>query len=137
MVNTPPSLIRSLFSIMATDLEAFRLKTDGGNKPGRQTPKRRRQRGPFIRGPLPLDWFAPVLAMQSPGPLRVALALFYQSGLERTSTVRVTSKLRKLFNLSHGSARRALEQLEAAELVIVDRHPGRCHVVTICRSIDE
>lgn len=49
-----------------------------------------RQHGAFIRGPIPLTWLDIVLSLPGATPVRVALALVYQSGLEGSSTVRFT-----------------------------------------------
>ena len=101
--------------------------------PTKSVPKRRRQTGPFIRGPIPLAWLDPVLAMPGRTPLAVALALCYQFGLERSTRVRLTRKLRDRFSIESRSAGRALSLMESAGLVTVTRKPGRCLVVEILR----
>ena len=112
-------------------LEQFRLPVE--HKPAHSTkpPKRRRQSGLFVRGPIPLAWLDPVLSMHSRTPLALAVALWFQSGLEQSNTVRLTHKLRQRFRLPARSIPKALKHMETAGLVRVDRQPGRCHVIEI------
>ncbi len=115
----------------SNDLEIYRAC---GGQESRYVPtvnKRSRQSGLFLRGPIPLAWLHPVLAIRGRTPLALALALRFQSGLEKSATVRLTGKLRKRFHISRRSTSRALEQLERLGLVKVERHPGRCPVIEI------
>jgi hypothetical protein len=123
------------------EIEAFRLQPGfavvaGGVAGSLQTAKRGlkripRQRGAFIRGPIPLAWLDGVLSLPGRVPLLVALALVYQSGLEGSATVRFTHKLMNRFGVAPRSASRALEQLQAAGLVRVHRPPGSCREIEI------
>lgn len=116
------------------ELDAFRLPSDSvplrrKERSPRQTVAR--QQGAFIRGPLPLVWLDGVLKLPGRGPLVVALALLYQSGLERSPSVRVTHKLLQRFGIPQRTSHDVLAKLEAAGLVVVTKPPGRCRVVEI------
>jgi hypothetical protein len=112
-------------------LEQFRLPVEHKPAHSKKPPKCRRQSGWFVRGPIPLAWLDPVLSMHSRTPLALAVALWFQSGLERSNTVRLTHKLRQRFRLPARSIPRALKDMETAGLVRVVRQPGRCHMVEI------
>jgi hypothetical protein len=96
----------------------------------RQKPKR--QRGLFIKGPIPLIWLERVGMLPGKSPLLLGLALRYQAGLEgSTKGLRLTGKLLSVFKLSKRTAHDALNRLEAAGLVSARRPPGQCRVVDI------
>jgi hypothetical protein len=119
------------------ELDAFRLPV--GSVPMRRRGKNSRQpiprqRGAFIRGPIPLAWLDGALNLPGRGPLVVALALMYQSGLERSPSVRVTHKLLQRFGIPPRTSHDALAKLEAAGLVVVTKRPGRCREVEILRG---
>jgi hypothetical protein len=89
----------------------------------------------FIRGPLPLPWIAG--AAKLPGKaMHVGLLLWFRCGCEKCRTVRLTRGHRELFGLGRHSVYRALKALEGAGLVQVQRHRGRCPVVTILETHD-
>ena len=91
---------------------------------------RRAQR--FLKGPIQLSWLKKAAECPGKNPLLLALALCYQAGLSRSKAeLRLTSKLKREFGIPDRSARQALQQLEAAGLVQVERNPGRCLTVTI------
>lgn len=118
-----------------TELDCFRLPDGFKPAPPKKREKSRiHQSGPFIRGPIPLAWLEPVLAMSGRSPLAVALALHFQAGLERSARVRVTGKLRNRFRLSTRAVSRSLALMESAGLIAVTRKPGRCHVVDILKQ---
>ena len=66
--------------------------------------------------------------------LRVGLALWYLAGVTKRRAVKPTWDTWQRFGLSPDAGRRGLVALERAGLVAVDRHPGRCPVVTILES---
>ena len=90
-----------------------------------------RQQGLFIKGPIPLAWLDGVLKIPGAAVLKTALALWFRSGLEKTSTIRFTSKMMRRFMISPKSATRALEQMQASGLVRVHHRPGCCRDVEI------
>ncbi len=59
------------------------------------------------------------------------MAIWYRSGLERSSRVRLPASLLRDFGVGRYSGYRALRALESAGLVLVVRHRGRCPVVEI------
>ena len=91
---------------------------------------RRRAGGWFVRGPIPGEWITRA-AKVSFRALRAGLALWYLAGVKKTRTVKPGSDAWARFGLSSRAGGRGLGALEAAGLVSVDRHPGRCPVVTI------
>ena len=88
----------------------------------------------FIKGPLPLDWMHQTARM--PGKaLHVALALWYLSGLQKSQTVKLTSKPLVAMGVSRDAKYEALARLIAAGLVAVDQKPGQAPIVTIKNSV--
>jgi hypothetical protein len=118
-------------------LDKFRLPTN--HLSGKTTHKRagplaaepsRLRRG-FVKGPIYLDWYLKVQELPGKVPLGLAVALKYQQGLNKTNPVRLTTKLLDLFNLKKRSVYDALDLLERANLVSVERKSGCCRSVTI------
>ena len=71
-------------------------------------------------------------AAKLPGTaLKAGLALWYLAGLEKGRTVKPTWATWERLGLSPDAGRHGLAALERAGLVTVDRHRGRCPVVTI------
>lgn len=113
------------------DIEQFRAK------PGDVQPPMRRRKVPrhkpgewFIKGPIPGDWL--VRASQiSCRALRVGLVLWYLAGVHNTGEVKPTWQNWERFGLSPDAGRHGLRALEQAGLIKVERHSGRCPVVTI------
>lgn len=92
--------------------------------------KRQRDGDKFISGPLPLPWLGK--AAKLPGKaLAVGLGLWFLRGLIRESRLSFTPSTWNQFGLSRSAVYRGLEQLESAGLVTVERHRGRCPVVTL------
>lgn len=89
--------------------------------------------GEFIRGPLPLAWWGRVCRLPGGKTLAVALAIWFLAGLRgRTHDLKLTSAVLKRFGVEDRSAKsRALEALEGAGLIRVERRPGRNPLVTI------
>ena len=87
----------------------------------------------FLKGPIPGDWLHRAAIL--PGrALHVALALWYLAGLERRQHVKITWRVLDRFGVSPYAGRRGLAALECAGLVNVERHTGRCPVVTLLVS---
>lgn len=57
--------------------------------------------------------------------------MWYLAGLKKSRTVSPTWDVWRRFGLPPDAGRRGLAALERAGLVTVDRHVGRCPVVTI------
>jgi len=113
------------------DLDQFRVKRNGELRPAESKRPPRHKAGEwFLKGPIPGEWLH--RAAKLPGhALHVALALWYLAGLEKCRQVKPTWRVFARFGVSPDSGRRGLAALEGAGLVAVDRHPGRCPVVTI------
>ena len=120
------SLFRELIVHHVTDLGKFRRR-EGDQF--RQPSAARLQKGLFIKGPIPRCWLGPVL--QTGGRTALALSLWFEAGLTKSQTVRLTGKLRGRFHLQRRSVSRALRVLEHLGLVTVCRRAGRCPEVTI------
>ncbi len=122
---------------MDFDLDSIRLQPEASQEATTKTkavckPAKRKQKVPFIMGPLPLPWFQK--AMQIPGrtALPLGLSLWFQAGLEGTrNDLRLTAKLKGKFSLKDRSVTAALRSLESAGLVSVQRPPGQCVRITI------
>jgi len=119
------------------DLEQFRTRSP--QKPRRtrpQQPLRRKRRGWFLKGPIPGEWLSKVV--QLPGrALNVAIALWFLAGVAKSRRIKPTWATWQRFGVSPDTGRRGLAALEHAGLVAVDRHSGRCPLVTILEVRDE
>lgn len=91
----------------------------------------RRQRAPFIKGPIPLGWIT--TAARLPGKsLAVGLALWWRRNLTGDNTVKLTSAHSLRFGVQTRSGRKAaLDALEQAGLVEVERRPPKAPSVTL------
>ena len=113
------------------DLDQFRAKQDGKSQSAkRQRPPRHRAGEWFLKGPIPGAWLT-LAAGLSFRALRVGLALWYLAGVKKSGVVKPTRDTWQRLGLSPDAGRRGLAALECAGLVAVDRHSGRCPVVTI------
>ncbi len=87
----------------------------------------------FIKGPLPLPWFETAAAL--PGKaLHVALAVWFQVGLECRPTVKLGQALMGRFGISRDAKYDALHRLTAAGLVEVEQQPGHAPLVTVIQQ---
>jgi len=87
----------------------------------------------FIKGPLPLGWMT--RAAHLPGKtLQVALALWYLSGLQKSDSVTLASKVAERFGISRDAKYDGLARLVEAGLIFVVQSPGRAPVVTLLRQ---
>lgn len=86
--------------------------------------------GRFIKGPIPLDWIGRAACL--PGKtLHVALALQYLAGLQKTHTVKLGAKALAVLGVARDAKYEALDRLQEAGLIAVERARGRAPVVTI------
>ena len=84
----------------------------------------------FVKGPLPYTWMQ--RAGQLPGKaLHVALGLWFKKGVCGSITFTFKPKEATAFGASIDAVYDALERLEAAGLIRVERHRGRSPTVTI------
>jgi hypothetical protein len=102
----------------------------------RLKPPRPQGGGRFLRGPIPLDWLSRAAAL--PGrSLHVAIAVWFMAGLKKTSVVPVSNITGLQFGLDRNAKYRALEWLENANLITVERRAGRAPIVTILGAPNE
>ncbi len=81
----------------------------------------------FLRGPIPLWWLAAATRCGKLA-LSVGLLIWFRWGCNRSrgrEAVTVSARQYQSFGLSSDTFSRGLKKLEAAELAIVDRQPGR------------
>ena len=80
-------------------------------------------RGQFVR-PLPLAWILAAQRLRG-AALPIAVLLGWQAGVHRRSTnIVVPSTALTMFGIARHPYYRALVQLEAAGLIVVNRRPG-------------
>lgn len=118
------------------DVERMRLANGeawDGKVPQSKRPPRHRSGERFLRGPIPSAWLE--RAGNLPGKtLHVAVALWFQAGITKKRTVKLSYKDLARLGCKHEAGRRALKRLEAAGLVEVDSQNGRSPVVTILEA---
>jgi hypothetical protein len=111
------------------DVDRLRVRSV---QPGtrRARPPRHAKGESFLKGPIPLAWLE--AAARLPGrSLHAGLALWYAAGLTRSAVVPLSNLSGVRFGLDRNAKYRALEWLEGAGLVKVERKLGRAPVVTI------
>ena len=96
----------------------------------RRSTATRRHQGEFLAGPIPLTWLTKAASL--PGKaLAVGVAIWFKARVSRSQTVKIGRPLMKKFHVGRGATARCLKALESAGLITVERHAGRCPVVTI------
>jgi hypothetical protein len=111
------------------DVDRLRVRSA---QPGtrRPRPPRHAKGESFLKGPIPLAWLE--AAARLPGrSLHAGLALWYAAGLTGSAVVPLSNLSGVRFGLDRNAKYRALEWLEGAGLVKVERKLGRAPVVTI------
>ncbi len=84
----------------------------------------------FIKGPLPLKWITRAAIL--PGKtLHVGLAIWFQVGLEKCQTVKLSQKRVDCFSVSRDAKFDALKRLAEAGLINVEQFPGRSPIITV------
>ena len=85
--------------------------------------------GYFVKGPIPLDWLEQ--AARLPGKaLATGLAVWFVVGLTGSNTVKLKRKTLNRFGIARQAFYRALEQLERAGLIAVERKLGQSPKIT-------
>ena len=101
----------------------------GQAKPGNRLPRHNAGER-FLRGPIPWPWLE--VAGRLPGKaLHVAIVLWLLAGIKHGRPVKWEPATAATLGVRRHAAYRGLAALERAGLVEVDRHRGRCPVVTI------
>ena len=117
------------------DPDRLRLPDSAWKLPAKRKRLPRHRAGEtFLRGPIPLDWLHQACLL--PGKaVAVALALWFKAGMSKGQfavPIALTRTLLRQFGVKdRRTSARALEAMESAGLVSVDRHPGRSPRVTI------
>jgi DNA-binding MarR family transcriptional regulator len=84
----------------------------------------------FLKGPVPLPWL--IKASKCSGKaLAVAIAIRYRSGLCKTNQITLTSRVLEKFGIDRSAKSRAIQCLEEAGLISVERQHGKNPVITI------
>jgi len=107
------------------DLDQLRLAaTFVRHSPSRMPVRQSRPVSKFLRGPTPWVWLS--RAGQLPGrALHVALAIRLWTGIKKTDCIVVPTATLVEMNVNRHAARRAVQALERAGMLVVDRHVGR------------
>ena len=91
----------------------------------------------YLRGPVPWAWLNTAAALPTKA-LHVGIALWFEAGRQRTRRVRLTNRLLARMKVSRWAKYRALDALERADLVQVDREAnGNLVVLLLQPGIDE
>ena len=84
----------------------------------------------FLKGPIPLTWLS--TAAKLPGKsLHVAIAIWLTASLAKSATVPLSNLAALPFGLDRNAKYRALQWLEEARLIEVQRNLGRSPIVTV------
>jgi hypothetical protein len=120
------------------DLKRLSLRRDRpahAKPPSHKKPLRHKPGENFLKGPVPLTWLA--RAGQLPGKsLHLGIVLWFLAGLKNTRSVSLPSSVLQLFGVDRSAKRRALDWLEKAGLVAVERYPGCNPLVTLLHARD-
>ena len=116
------------------DLDQFRLDDENISAEiptkSKRTRTSRQQCSLFLRGPIPWPWLS--TAMRLPGSsLQVALLIRLLEGLNKARTFAWRPSLAEEVGLSRHAVRRALEALEEAGLILVNRRPGQTYRIMV------
>jgi hypothetical protein len=93
-------------------------------------PSRRRGGEGFLKGPIPWPWLC-IAARLRGKALVTAIVIWHLAGLRRKLTVQWEPHKAESFRLGRHAAYRGLTALERVGLVAVERHRGRCPIITI------
>jgi hypothetical protein len=113
------------------DLDQLKLPVGAVGKPKSSNRLPRHKAGErFLRGPIPWRWLE--TAGRLPGKaLHVAIALWLLASIKKTRTIRWEPSTAEAWHLNYQAFYRGLAALEGAGLVSVQRHRGRCPIVSI------
>jgi hypothetical protein len=118
-------------------LDVDGLRFDWSHVPDSQIPTRkvelpsaRRRKGGRFIPPIPLGWFQRACQLHGKAPV-LACVLWYLYRLKKSKTFGLAQARLNGFGISRHSKYRALEALETAGLISVERRPKKSPVVTI------
>jgi hypothetical protein len=90
----------------------------------------RRVQGPFLKGPIPMDWIARA-ALLSGKSLHLGITLWYRAGLLGAMTIPLSNGDLAALGVARDAKYEGLERLQDAGLISVMQHRGRAPTVTI------
>lgn len=84
----------------------------------------------FIKGPISYDWV--LLAAKISGKsASISFALWYLSGVQKSSKIKLTHKILQEFSISPKTAYRVLSSMEKAGLIKREQKDGQATAITI------
>jgi hypothetical protein len=86
--------------------------------------------GGFLLGPISWEWLTRA-AKLGRGALEAALVIHFENGFRQQEIINLRPSTLRKFGVSRHTTYRALQALEEADLIAVDRHRGRAPTVTI------
>jgi hypothetical protein len=84
----------------------------------------------FLMGPIPWNWIIAVSHLKAKA-VHVGIAIWHLAGMTKSKTVKLSGKLLRGMGVNRYAGYRALNKMEAINLITVKRHPGRNPIVTI------
>lgn len=91
----------------------------------------KKSKNKFLRGPINWSWLK--AAARLPGSaLHVAVAIHFQNGFEQTGMVKLSPTVWRDLGLKRHTVYRAIDELEDAGLVSVERKRGCGPIITLC-----
>ncbi len=101
--------------------------------PENSGPPRHKPGEHFLKGPIPWNWLQK--ASMLPGKsLHVGIGLWKRSGMQKSRTVKLSNVAMEDIGVDRFAKRRALEALEKAGLISVQRGQGRSPIVTLLNA---
>lgn len=121
----------------AVHLERFRLtpksaREDFGTERHTARPPRHRKGERFLRGPIPWPWLTQAMPLGR-APLAMALVIWRLVGVKNSRIVHLTRSEWECVG-GRRTIYRALDVLERAGLITVERHRGRGPMVEVCET---
>ena len=116
-------------------LDPSRLKLTASNTPAAKPklarkPPRHRAGEWFLKGPIPGSWLSRAAALNVRA-LRLALAIWFEAGVRRKRTVRLSAETLRRFAVPRDGCRKGLLELRAAGLVSIVQKTGCRPEITI------
>ncbi len=114
------------------DLSRLRVDGDTLGLPVTFTGAKRRRRiiGRFLKGPIPWSWVDRAMKLRGKA-FHVGIILWQEVGYRKSRSVKLRMSAVDKAGFSRRTAKRALRELEAADLVKIDRKPGQLLQVEI------
>lgn len=112
-------------------LNQTQMRSVATNNGLQSSSKPMRIKGEFLKGPIPLAWLTVASKLNGKAPLAVALAIWFEAGRSRCKEVTLATAILNRFGVNRKAKYRALEALDKAGLISVNRKPRRNPVITI------